>query len=132
MILCGPMPRPLELTPGSLMLATSLSSDCTVLLLAGFRALSDPIRMRVLEVLRQGEMCVCDLCDCLGVSQSKLSFHLRALREASLVNARQEGRWVYYSLNLVQLVRLEQYLADYRRQAVLVSARSCNPSLPTE
>ncbi len=108
------------------MLATPpLSKLSTEPLLAGFRALSDPIRMQVLEALRQGEMCVCDLCVCLGVSQSKLSFHLRALREANLVCARQEGRWVYYSLNLPQVLLLEKYLADFRRNAVLVAASPC-------
>ena len=109
------------------MLATQTpSEDATALILAGFRALSDPIRLQVLESLRQGEMCVCDLCDRLGVSQSKLSFHLRTLRDAALVSGRQEGRWVYYSLNLSQIVLLEQYLSDYRRYTVLVTASSCN------
>lgn len=60
-------------------------------------------------------MCVCDLCDQLSVSQSKLSFHLRVLKEAGLVRARPQGRWTYYSLNLPQFVVLEQYLAEFRR-----------------
>ncbi|MEO0948280.1 MAG: metalloregulator ArsR/SmtB family transcription factor [Cyanobacteria bacterium J06641_5] len=111
------------------MLATpTTSEDTTALFLAGFRALSDPIRLQVLETLRQGEMCVCDLCDRLEVSQSKLSFHLRTLRDAALVSGRQEGRWVYYSLNLSQLVQLEQYLSDYRRHTVFVAASNCCPT----
>lgn len=110
------------------MLATPTTSEASALLLAGFRALADPIRLQVLEALRQGEMCVCDLCDRLGVSQSKLSFHLRTLRDAALVSGRQEGRWVYYSLNLAQLVCLEQYLSDYRRHTVLVAASHCDPN----
>ena len=60
------------------------------------------------------ELCVCDLCDRLNVPQSKLSFHLKNLREASLVQGRQNGRWIYYSLNLSQLEILEQYLAEYK------------------
>ena len=52
-------------------------------------------------------MCVCDLCDQIDVAQSKLSFHLKTLKSAGLVRSRQEGRWIYYSLNLPQLVELE-------------------------
>ena len=83
--------------------------------LAGFHALSDPLRMQVIDNLRSQEMCVCDLCTELAVSQSKLSFHLRVLKDAGLVRARPQGRWTYYSLNLPQFVALEQFLAEFRR-----------------
>lgn len=92
---------------------------------AGFHALSDPLRVQTLELLRNQELCVCDLCETLGVTQSKLSFHLKTLREAGLVRARQEGRWIYYSLNLPQFVVLEQYLADFRRFSPILPARAC-------
>jgi ArsR family transcriptional regulator, arsenate/arsenite/antimonite-responsive transcriptional repressor len=96
------------------------------LIVAGFHALSDPLRVNVLELLRQRELCVCDLCDILGVSQSKLSFHLKTLKEAGLVRSRQEGRWIYYSLNLPQFVVLEQYLAEFRRFSPMLPTRSCD------
>lgn len=96
------------------------------LIAAGFHALSDPIRINVLELLRQRELCVCDLCDALGVSQSKLSFHLKTLKEANLVNSRQEGRWIYYSLNLPQFAVLEKYLTDYQHLGQILSAPSCH------
>ena len=92
---------------------------------AGFHALSEPLRIQVLELLRYQELCVCELCEDLGVTQSKLSFHLKTLKEAGLVRARQEGRWIYYSLNLPQFVILEQYLAEYRRSAAMLPARAC-------
>lgn len=92
---------------------------------AGFHALSDPLRLQVMELLQQQELCVCDLCDRLAVSQSKLSFHLKTLKDAGLVRARQEGRWIYYSLNLPQIVALEQYLADYRRFSQIATAAKC-------
>jgi ArsR family transcriptional regulator len=95
------------------------------LIIAGFHALSEPIRIKVIELLRQRELCVCDLCDALEISQSKLSFHLKNLKEANLVNSRQEGRWIYYSLNLPQFQLLEQYLADIHRHSVLSPRRSC-------
>lgn len=95
-------------------------------ILAGFRALSDPLRLQVVQLLQSREMCVCDLCEALHVAQSKLSFHLKSLREAGLVIGRQEGRWIYYRLNLVQFVALEQFLAEYRRVATLFPTRHCS------
>jgi ArsR family transcriptional regulator, arsenate/arsenite/antimonite-responsive transcriptional repressor len=92
---------------------------------AGFHALSDPLRLQILELLREQELCVCELCDRLSVPQSKLSFHLKTLKEAALVRSRQEGRWIYYSLNLTQFVALEQYLSDYRRFSQILPARPC-------
>ena len=94
-------------------------------ILSGFHALSEPLRISVLELLREQELCVCDLCDALEVSQSKLSFHLKTLKEAGLVNSRQEGRWIYYSLNLSQFLILEQYLAEFRRFSQLLPTRCC-------
>jgi ArsR family transcriptional regulator len=96
------------------------------LIAVGFHALSDPLRVKVLELLREQELCVCELCDFLGASQSKLSFHLKTLKEAALVRTRQEGRWIYYSLNLPQFVALEQYLAEYRRFSQMLPARPCD------
>ena len=63
-----------------------------------FHALSDETRLAVLDMLRDGEKCVCDLQDALGAAQSRLSFHLKVLREAGLVSDRREGRWAYYSI----------------------------------
>jgi ArsR family transcriptional regulator len=97
----------------------------STLIVSGFHALSDPLRVQVLDLLREKELCVCDLCDALGVTQSKLSFHLKALKQARLVQARQEGRWIYYSLNLPQFVVLEQYLAEFRRFSPILPVRSC-------
>lgn len=96
------------------------------LVAAGFHALSEPLRLQVLDLLRTKELCVCDLCEVLNLPQSKLSFHLKVLREAELVRSRQQGRWIYYSLNLPQFVVLEQYLAEYRRFSPIVPARPCS------
>lgn len=92
---------------------------------AGFRALSDSLRLQIIDLLRTQELCVCELCDRLEVSQSKLSFHLKNLKEANLIRSRQQGRWMYYSLNLPQFVILEQYLAEYRRMGDIIPARNC-------
>lgn len=63
-----------------------------------FHALADEKRLRILDLLGGGELCVCDLVAKVGVSQPLLSFHLRILREAGLVSDRRAGRRVHYSL----------------------------------
>ena len=65
---------------------------------ARFQALSDPIRLRILGLLADGERCVCDLMSELDAAQSRLSFHLRVLKDAGLVASRREGQWMYYTL----------------------------------
>lgn len=64
-----------------------------------FHALSDGTRLSILQRLRFGERCVCDLTDALDAAQSRLSFHLKVLKDAGLVADRREGRWMYYTLN---------------------------------
>lgn len=63
-----------------------------------FRAFSDRTRLRILNMLRTGETCVCDLVDVLAVPQPKVSRHLAYLRRAGLVIARRDGLWMHYSL----------------------------------
>jgi ArsR family transcriptional regulator len=63
-----------------------------------FHALSDETRLAILEMLRGGERCVCELQGALDAAQSRLSFHLKVLKEAGLVTDRREGRWSYYTL----------------------------------
>lgn len=75
-----------------------------------FHALSDEKRLRVLELLREGERCVCELTDAIDASQSLLSFHLKTLRDAGLVADRREGRWVYYSLDPSALAAMRDFL----------------------
>ena len=64
-----------------------------------FHALSDETRLSILHRLRFGERCVCDLTDALDAAQSRLSFHLKVLKDAGLVTDRRDGRWMYYTLN---------------------------------
>ena len=79
--------------------------------LSGFQALSDPLRLRVVELLLHSqELCVCELRKQLDVIPSKLSFHLKILKQANLLNSHKEGNWIYYSLNLSQFIVLQQYL----------------------
>jgi ArsR family transcriptional regulator len=74
---------------------SDLDADRAVTL---FHALSDATRIAILRMLRGGELCVCELQDELEAAQSRLSFHLRVLRDAGLVADRREGRWSYYRI----------------------------------
>jgi ArsR family transcriptional regulator, arsenate/arsenite/antimonite-responsive transcriptional repressor len=65
---------------------------------AMFRAFSDRTRLRILHVLRRGEMCVGDIVDSLQAPQPRISRHLAYLRKARLVVARKSGLWCHYSL----------------------------------
>jgi ArsR family transcriptional regulator len=76
------------------------------------KALADPLRLRVIESLGNGERCVCDLTGELGLAQSKLSFHLKVLKDAGLLADRQEGRWVYYRLRSEAIDSLRSWLAE--------------------
>jgi ArsR family transcriptional regulator len=76
------------------------------------KALADPIRLQVIEALGNGERCVCELTEQLGLAQSKLSFHLKVLKDAGLLADRQSGRWVYYQLQPQALERLRGWLAE--------------------
>jgi ArsR family transcriptional regulator, arsenate/arsenite/antimonite-responsive transcriptional repressor len=62
------------------------------------KAFADPSRVRILMALRGQELCVCELCDALAVTQSTLSTHLQVIRNAGLVSARKEGKWMYYAI----------------------------------
>jgi len=64
-----------------------------------FAMLASSTRLRLLEALAGGELCVCDLAAVVGVSQSAVSHHLRLLRQLRMVSFRKEGRMAYYRLN---------------------------------
>jgi ArsR family transcriptional regulator len=63
-----------------------------------FHALSDEIRLEVIDLLRDGERCVCELTEALDIAQPRLSWHLRTLKDAGILTDRREGRWIYYAL----------------------------------
>ena len=83
--------------------------------LAGaFKALADPVRLRLLSVIASfegGQACVCDLTGPFDVSQPTISHHLRVLREAGLIDSERRGTWVYYWVLPEALGRLGALLA---------------------
>ncbi len=90
-----------------------------------FHALSDETRLSILERLRNGEQCVCNLVDVLGGGQSRLSFHMKTLKDAGLVRDRREGRWIHYSLNPAVLGLLHDFVASYRGAAATEALSCC-------
>lgn len=96
-----------------------------------FHALSDETRLEILELLQDGEQCVCDLQSALDAAQSRLSFHLKVLREAGLVTDRREGRWSYYTIVPSAVAEVHNLVVALRpsvlpgRQKLPVVGRCC-------
>ncbi len=74
-------------------------------LTALFKALSDETRLRIVKLLEQRELCVCDIVAALAIVQPKASFHLGVLKEAGLVRDRKAGKWIHYRLDETDLFR---------------------------
>ncbi len=87
------------------------------------KALGDPIRLGIIEALGAGERCVCDLTAELELAQSRLSFHLKVMKQAGLLDDRQEGRWIYYRLRPEAIEALRSWLAG-------ITARCTQPARP--
>lgn len=66
---------------------------------AVFKALCDPRRQQILELLRGGEICACKLTEALGMPQSSLSYHMKILCESGIVVGREEGKWTHYRIS---------------------------------
>lgn len=91
-----------------------------------FHALSDGTRLQIIERLSEGEQCVCDLTDMLDTGQSRLSFHLKTLKDAGILTDRREGRWVYYSLNPEVIEEMDQFVGSLKtRSRRLRNASKC-------
>ena len=75
------------------------SAEATQLLAETFKALGDPTRVKIAFALSREELCVCDLANLLGASESAVSHSLRTLRQLKLVKFRREGKIAYYSLD---------------------------------
>lgn len=104
-------------------------------LLSVFKALSDETRLRIVKLLERDELCVCHIVAAVDMSQSKVSFHLKTLKEAGLVKDRREGKWMYYRLNesdlfkrllflsIAERVREEAAVGDRQRLEAFITSR---------
>ncbi len=103
-----------------------------------FRALADPTRLRLLNLIADREICVCYFVGILGISQPKISRHLAYLRRAGIVAARRQGRWMHYRLVMPQDVAASSILketldhlrerADLRNDLSKLDTACCRPA----
>jgi ArsR family transcriptional regulator, arsenate/arsenite/antimonite-responsive transcriptional repressor len=91
-----------------------------------FHALSDETRLGVVEMLRDGERCVCELQDELDAAQSRLSFHLIVLKDAGVVTDRKDGRWVHYALNPAIFAELRDVVGDLKPARRALNVRNAD------
>lgn len=90
-----------------------------------FHALADQTRLKILDELKDGERCVCELTDRLQAEQSRLSFHLKVLKEAGLIQDRRDGRWMYYRVNTEVVTELDDLVAALKQSRKARRAMSC-------
>ena len=88
-------------------------------------ALADEARVEIVSRLLDGEKCVCDLTDALETGQSRLSYHLKVLKDAGLVTDRREGRWAYYTLARDAFLEAEELLSTLRPRATRALRTKC-------
>jgi ArsR family transcriptional regulator len=84
-------------------------------ILTVFKALSDETRVRILKLLEQGELCVCDIVAALDTIQPSVSFHLSTLKEAGLIKDRKQGKWVHYKIDDSDIFRRFLILSTLER-----------------
>lgn len=107
-----------------------------------FEALADPTRLRLLNLMRDGEVCVCFFVEILGEGQSKVSRHLAYLRRAGIVTTRRDGKWMHYSIAQPKDESLRRVLDDtlrwmedeptMKRDKSRLVRVCCAPSLPAQ
>lgn len=90
-----------------------------------FHALSDETRLEIVRRLSAGEQCVCDLTDALDSAQSRLSFHLKVLKDAGVVSDRKQGRWVYYRLNAEAFAEAGEIVGTLEKLAEETASSIC-------
>ena len=95
------------------MVAEALSPDGAADMARTFKVLGDPVRLRVLSLIasrRGGEVCVCEITDAFELTGPTISYHLRMLREAGLVDCERRATWVYYWIIPERLAALSHFL----------------------
>lgn len=102
-----------------------------------FRALADPTRLRLLNLIGDREICVCYFVEILGLSQPKISRHLAYLRRAGIVDSRRDGKWMHYRLAmpkdetaaaiLRETVKHLGVKPEMRRDVARLSSVCCKP-----
>lgn len=91
-----------------------------------FKALSDPNRLLVLELLGSGEQCACTLLESMHINQSTLSHHMKILCSCGLVCSRKVGKWTHYAINPVTYKHIKNYLSALTNALPQTRSNSCN------
>lgn len=108
-----------------------------------FKALAEESRLRILSILLENDMCVCELENCLGLKQSNISRHLSALKNSGLLDSYKQAQWAFYKINkeFIQehqqlwlyleekLKELPSFQEDYARMQKCKSENICNISV---
>ncbi|MEV3860663.1 metalloregulator ArsR/SmtB family transcription factor [Streptomyces sp. NPDC050095] len=113
------------------LLTTPLDEDRAADLAKVFKALGDPVRLRLLSMIASragGEVCVCDLTPAFDLSQPTISHHLKLLKQAGLIDSERRGTWVYYRLLPQMTDRLAAVLSRPDGQPLAQTAPAGNAS----
>ncbi|MDD4088713.1 MAG: metalloregulator ArsR/SmtB family transcription factor [Tissierellia bacterium] len=78
-----------------------------------FKALSDPNRLAVIDMIKTEEKCACKILEALNITQPTLSHHMKTLCDSGLVNSRREGKWMHYSINAELFDEVKKIFIDF-------------------
>ena len=90
-----------------------------------FKALCDENRLRILQLLRDGERCACSLLEEMRVTQPTLSHHMKILCDAGVVVGRKEGKWMHYSISDEGLGEMRECLDYFADHSAEIKEKSC-------
>ncbi|EAE8347037.1 transcriptional regulator [Listeria monocytogenes] len=91
-----------------------------------FKAMNDPKRVQIIDILSCGELCACDLLKHFDFTQPTLSHHMKVLTQASIVQSRKSGIWHYYSLKEASILKVQQVLASFLEEKDTCICNSIN------
>ena len=93
-----------------------------------FKALSDPTRLMIVDMLSCGELCACVILEKFNITQPTLSHHMKNLCDSGLIKWRKEGKWIHYSLNEKAVQEFKDYLSNitsFKKCCIFVEAQCC-------
>ncbi len=79
---------------------------------ARFKALSDPTRLQIIEILSCGELCACDILESFQITQPTLSYHMKSLTESGFVIGEKRGSWMYYRIDVEALESVSAFIGE--------------------
>ena len=80
-----------------------------------FKALSDSTRLEILEMIKDKELCACQIIKKFNITQPTLSYHMKILKDVGLINCTKNGSWMHYSLNEKTIIELESFFRSLKK-----------------